>query len=62
MDDEEKVVEVRTVKTEPPATTSGITLMAVTMILGLGLIIYAVKYSGDAPQPSPAVEQPAQVK
>lgn len=56
MDDDAKIVEVKTAKAGPPPTTSGITLLAVAMIIGLGLIVYAAKYAGDAPQTPPPAD------
>ncbi len=54
MDDDEKIVEVRTVKTGPQATVGGITLMTVAMILCLGFIVYAAKYAGGSPTTIPS--------
>lgn len=56
MDDDEKVVEVKTIKTEPPPTAAGITLLATGLVLCLGLIIYAVKYSEEETHPLPTAE------
>jgi hypothetical protein len=54
MAEDERIVEVKTVKSEAPSL-SGIALLAVLMVVAMGLIIFAVKHTGET---TPPVETP----
>lgn len=58
MAEDERIVEVKTIKTEAPSL-AGIALVAVLMVFAMGLIIFAVKQSGDT---LPPLETPPQTQ
>ena len=58
MADDERIVEVKTVKTEAPSL-SGITLLAVALIVAMGVVIYAVKYASEV---TPPLETPTETQ
>lgn len=58
MADDERIVEVKTVKSNAPSL-SGITLLAVALIVAMGVVIYAVKHAGEA---TPPLETQTQTK
>jgi hypothetical protein len=58
MAEDERIVAVKTVKSDAPSL-SGITLLAVALIVAMGIVIYAVKYAGEA---TPPLETPAQTQ
>ncbi len=46
MNDDDEIVEVRAVKTEPAQSVGGIILLTASFAFVLGLIIYVVKVAG----------------
>jgi hypothetical protein len=58
MANDERIVEVKTVKTDAPSL-SGITLLAVALIVAMGVVIYVVKFAGEA---TPPLETPTQTQ
>jgi hypothetical protein len=56
--DDERIVEIKTAKSNAPSL-SGITLLAVALIVAMGVVIYAVKRAGEA---TPPLETQTQTK
>lgn len=54
----ERIVEVKTIKSDAPSL-SGITLLAVALIVAMGIVIYAVKHAGET---TPPLETPTQAQ